>query len=117
LNPISTHNALPPPSRPTALLPPRGKVTTWTYDVEGRMRTKKYHGQTFANLEYTYNANSQVATRKFWSNGSTSRAIPVTDFFDSVFSAKLASHGFWRTGRSAVVIVGRTDRGRTAGTD
>jgi RHS repeat-associated protein len=58
---------------PLTLTDHRGKVTTWTYDVEGRMRTKKYHGQSFANLEYTYNPNSQVATRKFWSNGSTSR--------------------------------------------
>jgi YD repeat-containing protein len=36
------------------------------------MRTKKYHGQTFANLEYTY-TNGVLATRKFWSSATVNR--------------------------------------------
>jgi RHS repeat-associated protein len=65
-----THNAA---GNVLTLADHRGKTTIWTYDTEGRMLTKKYHGQTFANLEYTYNANSQVATRKFWSSASVNR--------------------------------------------
>jgi YD repeat-containing protein len=56
----------------------RGKTTTWTYDTEGRMRTKRYQGQAFANLEHTYNPNGQVATRRFWSSPSASRVTTYT---------------------------------------
>ncbi|HEY5912717.1 MAG TPA: RHS repeat-associated core domain-containing protein [Verrucomicrobiae bacterium] len=46
----------------------RSKVTTWTNDVEGLVRAKKYHGQTFANITYSYDANQRLAWRKFWSS-------------------------------------------------
>jgi len=49
----------------------RGKTTTWAYDVEGRLETKTYHGQSFANLEYAYDADGRLAWRKFWSNPTT----------------------------------------------
>ncbi len=51
----------------------RGKVTTWTYDIEGLVRTKRYHGQSFANLEYAYDANGRLAWRKFWSSPTQSQ--------------------------------------------
>ncbi|HEY5911886.1 MAG TPA: hypothetical protein VJA21_14890, partial [Verrucomicrobiae bacterium] len=46
----------------------RNKVTTWTNDIEGLVRAKKYHGQTFANITYSYDANQRLAWRKFWSS-------------------------------------------------
>jgi RHS repeat-associated protein len=51
----------------------RNKVTTWTYDIEGLVRTKKYSGQTFANIEYSYDLNQRLAWRKFWSDAVTSK--------------------------------------------
>ena len=46
----------------------RSKVTTWTYDIEGMVRTKRYHNQSFTNLEYSYDAHQRLAWRKFWSS-------------------------------------------------
>ncbi|HEY5909954.1 MAG TPA: RHS repeat-associated core domain-containing protein [Verrucomicrobiae bacterium] len=46
----------------------RNKVTTWTNDIEGLVRAKKYHGQTFANITYSYDANQRLTWRNFWSS-------------------------------------------------
>ncbi|MBM3883963.1 MAG: hypothetical protein FJ387_30375, partial [Verrucomicrobia bacterium] len=51
----------------------RSRTTTWAYDVEGRLKTKTYHGQSLANLEYAYDADGRLAWRKFWSNPTTSK--------------------------------------------
>ena len=51
----------------------RGKKTTWTYDAEGRVVTKKYEGQTFENLRYAYNANRLLTSRKFYSSATAFR--------------------------------------------
>ena len=39
------------------------------------MRTKKYHGQSFANLEYSYDANGWLAWRKFWTNTTSAQTL------------------------------------------
>jgi len=46
----------------------RNKTTTWTYDAEGRMTAKKYHGSSFDNITYGYDANRRLTSRKFWSS-------------------------------------------------
>ncbi len=51
----------------------RGKATTWTYDVEGHVKSKRYHGQSFANLEYGYDANGRLTWRKFWSSSTQNK--------------------------------------------
>jgi len=53
------------------LTDPRSKVTTWTYNSDGTLWKKKYHGQAFDNIVYTYNAVGKLATRRFYSSVST----------------------------------------------
>jgi RHS repeat-associated protein len=60
----------------------RGKVTTWTYDNAGRVKTKQYHGQSFANLRYDYDAEGRLAWRRFYSSGSVYKQTGYT--FDPV---------------------------------
>jgi YD repeat-containing protein len=56
----------------------RGKVTTWTYDIEGRVKTKQYHGQSFANLQYDYDAAGRLAWRRFYSSASVYKQTTYT---------------------------------------
>ncbi|MBI2925985.1 MAG: hypothetical protein HYY24_09800 [Verrucomicrobia bacterium] len=51
----------------------RTNTTTWTYDLEGRVASKKYQGQTFANLVYGYDANSRLTSRRFYSSAAAYR--------------------------------------------
>jgi RHS repeat-associated protein len=60
----------------------RGKVTTWTYDNAGRVKTKQYHGQSFADLRYDYDAEGRLAWRRFYSSGSVYKQTGYT--FDPV---------------------------------
>ncbi len=48
----------------------RNKTTTWTYDTEGRLTAKKYHGSPLDNVTYGYDANHRLTSRKFWSSPS-----------------------------------------------
>ena len=50
----------------------RNKTTTWTYDAEGLVRGKKYHGQSFTNVEYHYDLNQRLDWRTFRSSSTSS---------------------------------------------
>ena len=56
----------------------RAKVTSWTYDTHGRVTAKRYAGQTFDQITYTYDANSRLATRKYWSSATTGQQTAYT---------------------------------------
>ncbi|MCL5099168.1 MAG: hypothetical protein M1608_16850, partial [Candidatus Omnitrophica bacterium] len=55
-----------------------GRVTTWTYDTEGRVLTKQYEGQSFTNLVYHYDANGRLDWRRFYSGTNTYTSTSYT---------------------------------------
>ena len=56
----------------------RNKTTVWTNDIEGLVRGKQYHGQTFTNIVYAYDVGLRLTSRTFWLSGSTSRQTSYT---------------------------------------
>ena len=49
----------------------RGKVTTWTYDNEGRVWRKRYAGDAFDQIVYSYYADGSLNSRRYYSNATT----------------------------------------------
>ena len=47
----------------------RNKTTVWTNDIEGLVRGKQYHGQTFTNIVYVYDVGLRLTSRTFWLSG------------------------------------------------